>query len=381
MKRLKAFFLLTLVFLSAALCGCANVSRLEEQAIISAIGIDKGEKARFRVTVSVFQSMGAGSANPIDPSKPNTVTAHAEADSVNDAMNELRLILGRQVNTGHTKYIILGSEIIDSPLDDALRYFIANEQTYLGTPILTTDKKASDVLKVQLLNDVETAIAVENIIDTAIENGSAVKADLLMAANSLTDGNSLALPVITVKKPPEKQDSASSEQSQQAGSEAAEEPRILLEGTLVSDMKGNSFKLTKEETLGLCFLTKSLDSYEFSQEQNGAKYSVQVDILSCTQNLHVKNSQPELCFTVDCMARILETSELSPDYGAVTKTAQERIEKVCRQVVSRLREHSYGDILRVRKQALSQFPFLKTSYDNIFTDSTLVVNVNVHSDR
>ena len=380
MKRLSVFILLSAVLCSLLLSGCANVSRLEEQAIISAIGIDKGKDARFLVTVSVFQSMGAGSANPIDPSKSNTVNAHAEADSINDAMNELRLILGRQVNTGHTKYIILGSDILDSSLDDALRYFIANEQTYLGTPILTTDKKASDILKVQLLNDVETAIAVESILDTAIQNGSAVKSDLLMAANALSDSESLALPIITVKEPP-KQESSSSQQEQEAGSEASEEPRILFEGTVVSNMKGEHFRLDKEQTLALSFLTGSLDTYEFSIQTDDVKYSVQANFPGHTQSLDVKNGEFVLTFSIECMVRILESSELSPDYELVIDKTRKRIEKICDSTFSRLQNYSYGDILRVRKQALSRFPFLKTDYDNIFTRCRVVVNVNVHSDR
>lgn len=387
MKRIRSIILsLALINLMLNLCGCANVSRLEEQAIISAIGIDVGENARFSVTVCVFQSMGAGSANPIDPSKSNTVTAHAEADTINDAMNELRLILGRQVNTGHTKYIILGSELIKKPLGDALGYFIANEQTYLGTPLLTTNKKAKDILKVQLLNDVETAIAVENIIDTAIQNGSALKTDLLMAANALTEKSPLALPIITVKQPPEAEEknsdsSGSQSSSDSSGSEASEEPKILFEGTAVSDTQGSFFKLSKEQTLGLSFLTGSLDFYEMPVFIGKDSYSVSVSLVNHTKNLQIRDGSFVLCFEVECMVRIIESSQADVKFEKVTDEVQRLLNEVCTKAIYRLKEYRYGDIIGVKKQAMSLYPFGEINYDNIFTGCEVVVNVNVHSDR
>ena len=124
MKRLHATLISLMILICCfSLSSCTEVARLETQAIISAIGIDKGENERFKVTAQVFQSMGSGSASPIDPSKSNTAVIFAEADTVSEAMDKIEQSLGRQINTGHTKYIVIGRELLSYPLGDILGSF------------------------------------------------------------------------------------------------------------------------------------------------------------------------------------------------------------------------------------------------------------------
>ncbi len=381
MRIIKRLLAVCAVFaITATLCSCSAVSRLEEQAIVSAVGIDRGEKEKYKVTVQVFQSMGAGSASPIDPSKTNTILASCEAQSIDGAMQELKTILGRQVNTGHTKYIVLGRELLSEQTGDALGYFIASEQTYLGTPVLTTDKKAEDILKVQLVNDIETAIAVQNIIDTAVDNGKAVRTDLLTCANAITDKMPIALPILTATKPPEGEKSGG-ESDSQSQSEATEEQKLLFRGTAVIKDGMPIIELNEKETLGVAWLMGTADTLSLPIKTDNGQYTVALTLAKQTRELVRDGGKYTLTFFIEGAVRITESSQSDVDYDVAKKSAERELTKICGYGITALRENGNYDILGIKKLALAMFPFGKINYDNIFTDCEVVVNVNLHSDR
>lgn len=377
-KRLMS--VCTVLAIAATLCSCSAVSKLENQAIVSAVGIDKGEKGKYKVTVQVFQSMGAGSASPIDPSKTNTVLASCEAQSLDGAMQELNTILGRWVNTGHTKYIILGRELLSEPIGDALGYFIASEQTYLGTPVLTTDKKAEDVLKVQLMNDVETAIAVQNIIDINKESGKALSTDLLTCANAITDKAPIALPILTVGKPPKGENSSESS-DEEPQSEATEEQKLLFKGTAVVKDGMPIIELNEKETLGVSWLLGTAETLSLPIKTEKGHYKATMTLTKQTRELVRDGGKYKLTFFVEGAIRITESSQPDVEYKKVKDSAEKELAEICKLCIAALREKGGYDILGIKKLAVAMFPFTEDNYDNIFTDCEVVVNVNLHSDR
>lgn len=381
MKRLHATLIsLMMLICCFSLSSCTEVARLETQAIISAVGIDKGENERFKVTAQVFQSMGSGSASPIDPSKSNTAVVFAEADTVSEAMGKIEQSLGRQINTGHTKYIVIGRELLSYPLGDILGSFIADEQTYLGMAVLTAEDTAEEIMKVQLLNDVETAVAVQNIIETATENGTALETDLLSAANSIIDKSVLPLPVISVeksKKPSQKQDSDSSGSS----GEAQPEPKFVFKGTRLLQ-EGEVVLVANERlTEGLCWLEGSIDTTKKSIKTADADYTVSLSLsrskLSLTRD---KNGEYNLMLYLEVSMRIIESSRTDVDYNAAAEKSEELIKTLCYDTLEALDRADNCDFLRLEKLCLSQYPFTENLYDNILIDEPCVVSVNIHSD-
>ena len=381
MKRLHATLISLMILICCfSLSSCTEVVRLETQAIISAVGIDKGENERFKVTAQVFQSMGSGSASPIDPSKSNTAVIFAEADTVSEAMGKIEQSLGRQINTGHTKYIVIGRELLSYPLGDILGSFIADEQTYLGTAVLTAENTAEEIMKVQLLNDVETAVAVQNIIETATENGTALETDLLSAANSIIDKSVLPLPVISVeksKKPSQKQGSDDSGSS----GEAQPEPKFVFKGTRL--LQEGKVVLVADERLteGLCWLEGSIDTTKKSIKTDDADYTVSLSLsrhkLSLTRD---KKGEYNLMLYLEVSMRIIESSRTDVDYNAAAEKSAELIKMLCYDTLEALDRADNCDFLRLEKLCLSQYPFTENLYDNILIDEPCVVSVNIHSD-
>ncbi len=381
MRRLTAIFISLMAMICCIfLSSCSSVVRLENQAIISALGIDKGESARYRVTVQVFQSMGSGSASPIDPSKPNTAITYAEADTIGEAIDKIELYLGRQVNTGHTKYIVIGSELLSYPLSDTLGAFIADEQTYLGTSVLSAENTAREIMELQLLNDVETAVAIQSIIEGAYKSGAALESDLLSVANSIIDKSVLPLPIISAKKDKSQDSKQGSDDSGSSG-KVQEEPKLIFKGVRL--IRDGHIILTADEqmTEGLCWLEGSIDSVKKVIETKDARYAVSLTLTGHELTLRrIKEDDYSLTLNLEISMRIIESSQTDVDYKEASQKSEELIGALCYDTLSALREAQNCDFMRLEKLCRSQYPFTEKLYDRIIADTPITIDINIHSD-
>lgn len=335
-----------------SLSACSDISQLEKQAIISAIGIDTGENARFSVSAQVFQVMGAGSATPVDSSQSNTIIVSAEGDTVAQCMDKISLILGRKTNTGHNKYIVIGSGALSIPLSESLNYFIRSEQTYLGVPVICSEGSARDIINVKLQNEVETAMAVDNIIKHAVASGEAIKVDLLKIANSDT----VALPVLQAK-PPKEQEGEDIEK--EVTSLFFSGTRIVRDGKLI-------YTASQRETEGYCWLEGTLDSMQLCVYPDGRPLGVLVTMTGHKDTMRRSgDGSYEMVYRIKARIKLLDS--FGGDADGICGLVEETLEEQCAESFLRLSQYESADFLDVRKTANSLYPVSSRGESDLFS--------------
>lgn len=358
-KIVRIILIIYAAFMVMSLSSCSDISQLEKQAIISAIGIDSGENARFAVSAQVFQVMGAGSATPVDSSESNTVIVSAEGDTVAQCMDKISLILGRNINTGHNKFIVIGRDALSIPLSESLDYFIRSEQTYLGVPVICSDGTARDIINVKLQNEVETAIAVENIIKHAVDSGEAIRVDLLEIANSDT----VALPVIKAQ-PPKKQEGEDIEK--EAVALFFSGTRIVRDGNLV-------YAASQQETEGYCWLEGKLDSMKLCIYPDGRPLNVMVTMTGHRDTMRRSDDGSyRMIYRIKARIKLLDT--FGGDADGICEMVEETLEKLCTESFERLAQHDKADFLDVRKTANSLYPVSSRGESDLFSKCGISVD-------
>lgn len=360
--------MLTAAAITAGCSACSSVSEvahIEKQAIIAAVGIDKGDEKRFDVSAQVFQSMGAGASTPIDSSQTNTVVVSAQGDTIGECMSSLSAALGRKINTGHNKFIVIGRDALDIPLSESLDYFIRSEQTYLGVPVICSLTTARDVIDIKLKNEVETALAIENIIKNAIDSGAALKSDLLTISNS----TAAALPAVSVKKPPESND----------GKEE-EEAKLIFEGTAVVSGGKTVYSADPEKTMGFSILEGSPKGFRISLSDGDEALDVFVTLSKRRASIRLTEDGFSMIYRLRCRIKLLNGFD-GPDEKELCGAAERELEKLCTESFASLKEHPEADFLGIDKIAKSVYPFQTENLSGIIAGCGIQVYAECSLDR
>lgn len=104
-KRLSALCL----GLSLLLAGCWSRVEVNDLAVVLALGIDKGQEERVRVTLYIARAVSTGSSGT--QQMPNSVWVVArEADNVTDAIYRISQASGRRISLHHVRMVLAGED-------------------------------------------------------------------------------------------------------------------------------------------------------------------------------------------------------------------------------------------------------------------------------
>ncbi|MDF2606132.1 MAG: Ger(x)C family spore germination protein [Bacillales bacterium] len=149
MKLTKILFILIAVSL---LTSCAGKREINDLAIVLAVGIDKGEKQKFNVTVEVVRASdargqtGSPAGNAGDP----MWIASAEGDSIFEAIRNISTYSSRRVFWAHNYVIIINEELAEKEgIKDIIDFFVRNPELRMRTWIVATPNKAREVVATQ----------------------------------------------------------------------------------------------------------------------------------------------------------------------------------------------------------------------------------------
>lgn len=102
------FFILFVIFINAFSSSYAshNISNL---AYVLAIGIDKGEKAKMKISAQ-FTKNSTSSNSESSSSSDNIVLVSGEADSIFSCLNLLNSYIGKEINLAHCSVVIFSED-------------------------------------------------------------------------------------------------------------------------------------------------------------------------------------------------------------------------------------------------------------------------------
>ena len=149
--KVKSFIIFTIIIIicSFSLAGCYSAERLETLAYAVALGIDKGENNKIRLSLqfallsnSSDSSNGGGSSQ----SKKSTVTT-VDCSSIDSGINLINSYISKKVNLSHCKAIVISEELAYEGVSEYISTLANNIEIRPNCNVIVSRCKASDYLE------------------------------------------------------------------------------------------------------------------------------------------------------------------------------------------------------------------------------------------
>lgn len=157
--RVPMFLVFLFIIVFYGLPALGKDAEVDEFAIVTAIGLDKG--ANDEVDVSLLTFVPVAQQNFAEKYK----VVKASGSSVLEAIDYAGLYLGREVGLNHVKTVVINEEYFNENASVEMDYLTRNKSLALSTSVICTDAKASDFLETVQKMDTESSIKVDDIID------------------------------------------------------------------------------------------------------------------------------------------------------------------------------------------------------------------------
>lgn len=114
MRRCRRIFIILLLGLNIfTLAGCWDRNELEDLAIVSGVGIEKGSQGKIRVVVQIINTgaLTKGVGSKAVEFEKGYRNAAAEGDTIYDALNNLGVMSPFKINLSHTTLFIISEDL------------------------------------------------------------------------------------------------------------------------------------------------------------------------------------------------------------------------------------------------------------------------------
>lgn len=361
------------------LCGCSPDTDISKRLIVHAVGIDKAEDGQYQVSLQIFSPSGSGSDTPLDPSQANMKVISGKGKNVQEGVRECENIMGSSAFIGHNRLIIFGSSVYDEDMDKLLGWFKKENANYLGVTVAYAENSAKEVLSVPLTDGSSTIENVNDIIRFAKDKGIAEKGDLLTLMNKLNEsgGNGVA-PVLSVVEqdavPKEGEESSSGGEESGGSGEKPKEKYLEVVGTAVLKDRKFCGMLNKEESAGLLWLTKEMQTCSVTLNEADEPFNAELTDRNTELRLFCDESGLRLEADITAEIRIPgETVRCSPD--RICELAEEKIASQCRAASQKAIGEMSADAFDLEKLTKFYFPQLYRKHKDDF--SSLVATADI----
>ena len=133
-------------------------AEVDEFAIVTAIGLDRGENDAVDLSLLTFMPVAEQNF------KENYKVVKASGKSVLEAMDYAGLYLGREIGLNHVKMVVINEDYFTENASVEMDYLVRDKSLALSTSIICTDAKASEFLDAVQKMDSSSSIKVDDII-------------------------------------------------------------------------------------------------------------------------------------------------------------------------------------------------------------------------
>lgn len=245
---IKKIFLLILILSSFFLTGCINSVKLSEQAIVQAISLDL-EDDKIKIGLQLFSPSKSGEGK-VGASVDNAKILEATGDTITQAMQNISLLQGKKIFTGHNKVIIIGEDLAKNNLSQTLEFFSSTSFARKNVSIATCKGKAIDIIKAKINQGMLPAETLQKIIVNASEIGYADNILLYEFESAMQNNHDSAiLPIFDVKKEEKKDDKEQIESLS----------NIYISGSGIITDEGLVHVMSMSQTRGILWITDKVD--------------------------------------------------------------------------------------------------------------------------
>lgn len=262
MKRMISCLLTAVALLPLLLfTGCIQGVQTSELALVEAVGIDRTDDGRLKLTLQIFAPRGSGSATAVDSSKNNSAILTATGDTISQAVEQANQMQGKTMFLGHNRVIVLGQSLVAESIQPILSFFDRSENTRQNARVLVSAVTAEEIVSTGVQQGILSAESLEAMIRQGEESDGALECNYFSLSMQLDDtGGSALIPVI--RPLPEEETQSQSQDSSSSGEEGvsmAQLSHFQLEGTALLQNYALTTVFSQEVTKGLCFLLNESD--------------------------------------------------------------------------------------------------------------------------
>ncbi len=148
MKRKIIATILIIIFFLSTLTGCYDADGIEALGYVVALGIDKGESDKIRLTLqfALLSNSSGGSGGSSSQSKESTVTT-VDCASIDTGIALVNSYISKKVNLSHCKAIVISEELAYEGIAEHIYTLVNNLEIRPNCNIIISRCKASDYLE------------------------------------------------------------------------------------------------------------------------------------------------------------------------------------------------------------------------------------------
>lgn len=364
---------------------------IDNLAYVLALGIDKGEKEKFKITFQ-FTKGSAKSDSGNSPKSPLIVNS-IEANSIDSAINIMNAYLARQLNLSHCRLLIFSEEVAVSGISNEIYTLANNPAIRPSSNVVITKSKAEDYIS-------NSEPILENFITKYYEifpnsnkyTGYVYNSTLGSFFNQLVCDTCEPFAILGGLN--NTSDTSNNTSSDIADIKSTSVPifsQKSSENIGVAVFKNDKLvgELTALETLCLSIIRGEVDSFLITV-QNPQSQDETLDLMIYAQNgkkikVDIINNSPYVSIELKFTGKIYSTKKDlkyldSAILDSISKKANKYLETILTQYLYKTSVDFKSDINGIGKYCLSNFlttqEFKQFDWENSYQNSAFDVSVN-----
>jgi Ger(x)C family germination protein len=327
-------FLIVAFFI--VLSGNIKNINLSKRALVIGAGIDKKDGV-YEITIQTFMAKLVSDSSP-DMSK--AVTVSAEAESIDKAVEALNVRTGKTLSFALCYVVIVGREMAESGIIDALDFLLNKSDTAANAMILFSAETAKDVMKIDTPISSSSMMLLHDMLADKQTKSYGTKTLKDFNADYFSRSKSSFMPILEkIKGGRDVEDNGS-------GSQEDTEVKEYYEITRTAVFREDrlALELNREETLALNFLNRNKTKGVFTAATDGDdKITYEIDRKTCKNSYDLDGRR----YTADIKV-VLNVAEILRDRGGAAvqnETERERAAEAERECVAELLKEKLRAVL------------------------------------
>lgn len=402
-------FLIILIFFTPFYILSPGENR--NKAIVTAIGIDKGEQAEFEVSLLTF----IPTANPTYLETNSVVSA--SGDTIAKALYQAQILIGKKIGLSHARTTVVGEAVLQEDIAPSVDYLSRIASLSENTVFISTNGKAKDFLLAsqtlgediglkldQLISyDVKKVYVTETTLESFYEGYfSPVKTSIIGYLQLVDESESNIASMDSSQSGESGSSGGSSGEGNSSGGGSggsgsgqggsSEKKKIVNNGDVLLLKNGKKVQVLSEEILqginvvnkraiGQIIRIENVEDGEF----DGSDLSYAVRKKDVKNNLKMENGRPIMSYTIDLGLELIEIDgkkddlKVNSEYTLLTDQIsmliEEKLKKQFTKSLNLLRENK-TDVLGLTLLMQTSGGEFKRFYNSLDEKDDILNHIN-----
>lgn len=183
MRKVKLVLLSIIILINLFVtAGCWNYREVESLAIVAGAAVDKGDKARFKLTVEIVK-ISAGKEASTESKLIST-----EGETIFDCARNAVAVAGKRLYWSHNKVLIISKELAEKGVIEIVDWFNRDAETRANIHLaISTERKAGDIFKGKEVTETIKSFELDNMLKNEKSLSTAPQTEICEFANNMAE--------------------------------------------------------------------------------------------------------------------------------------------------------------------------------------------------